>query len=186
MFAALTARRQRYLIAKVDTSTGVERITRTLEWDASPARVRELIDDADADGWDHGVLVLDPEPGTRIYVLPHLDGVIARWDELVRAHRERQLLDLARQALAAMGHGPDSNGDADVLARWLAAGANDDLPPPGPTYVPAARTPVTDAEWFGMERRAQLLARVLPVARELDGEKPTQTALQIAVGLLGH
>jgi hypothetical protein len=132
MFAALTARRQRYLVAKIDTTTGVERIARTLEWDASPSRVRELVGDT-TDSWDHGVLVTDPEPGTRIYVLPHIDGVVTRWDELIRAHREKTLLAMADQAVAAIDGtlGPD----ARPLAQWVAAGAVDDVPPGGPAFV---------------------------------------------------
>jgi hypothetical protein len=183
VFAALTARRQRYLVAHVDTTTGVERIARTLEWDASPARVRELVGEA-ADGWDHGVLVADPEPGTRVYVLPHIEGVVTRWDELVRAHRQHTLLDMAARAVTAMGE--RSGPDTDALAQWVAAGARDEPPAGGAAFVPPAREPVTDGEWFAMERRAQLLARVLPIAAAIDPDRPTPLALQIVAGLVGR
>jgi hypothetical protein len=182
MFTALTARRHRYLVAKIDTTTGTERISRTLEWEATPARVRQLVPEA-ADGWDQGVLVVDPEPGTRIYVLPHIDGVVTRWDDLIRAHRQRTLLEMAERAVAALGQAPGP--DTELLARWIAAGAVGEPPKDVPALVPEVRQPVTDGERLGMERRAQLLAKVLPIAGEIDETNTAELARCIAVGLFG-
>ena len=111
-------------MAEVDTDTGTERISRTLALDATGPQVRELLGPL-LDGWTAGVHVVDPRPGLRLYVLPLIEGVVARWDLLLAAHRRRTLLDAAADALDAMGEGAPTAG---VLAEWLAAGA--DEPPP--------------------------------------------------------
>ncbi len=126
MLTTLTGRRERFLVAEVESSTGVERISRTLALDATAPQVRELLGPL-GDGWDSGVLVVGPSPGLRLYVLPLVDGVIARWDHLVAAHRRRALLDAAAHALLAMGEPPTPSGP---LAEWLAAGASEDRPAP--------------------------------------------------------
>ncbi|MGH9120080.1 MAG: hypothetical protein ACRD0A_20095 [Acidimicrobiales bacterium] len=181
MLSTLTSRRERFLVAEIETGAGVERISRTLALDATAPQVRELLGPFGQE-WDHGVLTVDPEPDVRLYVLPLLDGVIARWDLLLAAHRRRTLLEAAEKALAAMGEPPMADGR---LADWLAAGAAEQPPAGGPAYVPAMGEPVTHAEWFGMERRAQLLARVLPIAHQLNPGDPDGLAHFIAARLVG-
>jgi hypothetical protein len=185
--ARVNGRRPRYLVAEVATGDGVERITRTLAWDAPAVRVRELLAPiADGyDGWRGGVLVLDPEPGVRLYVLPLIDGALARWDLLLAAHRERARMEAAAEALAAMGHprGPATQ----PLAQWLAAGATEAAPAGDvQAYVPPMSAPATREEWHGMERRAQLLARLLPIARDLSPADPLGLAHHIAARLIGE
>ena len=183
MLSTLTARRERFLVAEVDTDTGTERICRTLALDATGPQVRELLGPL-LDGWTAGVHVVDPRPGLRLYVLPLIEGVVARWDLLLAAHRRRTLLDGAAAALDAMGEAAPT---AEVLAEWLAAGA--DEPPPvgrGEAFVPPMAEPITAAERFGIERRAQLLARVLPIARELNPGDPVGLAHFIATRLIGE
>ncbi|MGH9246698.1 MAG: hypothetical protein ACRD29_20785 [Acidimicrobiales bacterium] len=192
MLASLTGRRERFLVAEVDTTTGAGRIVRTLAFDASAPRVRDLVaplvDELSArrlEGWHDGVLVIDPRPGARLYLLPLIPGVLARWDVLLDVHRQRAREAAAAGALAAMGAATDAG--IEHVRGWLAAGATDRPPAGGgPAYVPAAREPVTDAEWFGMERRAQLLARLLPIARDLDPSNPLRLAHYIAARLLAE
>jgi hypothetical protein len=185
VFETLAARKQRYLVARVDASGRTERVARTLEWDASPSRVRELVGEA-AGHWDHGVLVTDPEPGTRIYVLPQVDGVVTRWDDLLRSHHERVLRELADAALAALGERPDSTDAVRELAAWIEAGAADESPlDTVPDLVPPARAPVSAAERSRLEQRARLLAKVLPIAAEIDPDNRLRIAHTICRGLLG-
>lgn len=161
---------------------------RTLAFDAPAQQARlaltPFLDDQAVvlDDWQGGVLVIDPRPGVRLYALPLLDGVIARWDLLLEAHRQRGWLALAGEALAAMGHPPGP--DTQRLAGWVAGGATESEPPAGPTYVPRPRPPVTDAEWFGIERRAQLVARLLPITHNLNPGDPFGLALYIASRLI--
>ena len=145
-------------MAEVDTDTGTERISRTLALDATGPQVRELLGPL-LDGWTAGVHVVDPRPGLRLYVLPLIEGVVARWDLLLAAHRRRTLLDAAADALDAMGEGAPTPGSWP--SGWLA-----DEPPPvgrGEAFV---------LQWRSRSLRpsgsassvAQLLARVLPIA----------------------
>ncbi len=114
----------------------------------------------------------------RLLALPLLDGVIARWDLLLAAHGRRALLAAAAQALAAWAN------DRPLILRWRPgwpAGAGGEPPTcDGVSHVPAMGVPVIPAEWFGMERRAQLLARVLPIARQLNPGDPAGLAQCIA------
>jgi hypothetical protein len=186
MINQLTRRRIRYLIAEVDTSTGVERIVRTIALDALGPEVRERLAPLHPwdgwDGWDGGVLVLDGRLDARYYVLPHIHGVIARWDLLLEAHRRAACLAAATDALAAMGH---ANGHGTgPLAQWIADGADDRDPGAGKAFVPPPRTPVTEDEWFAIERRAQLMARLFPVARDLNPDDPVPLAIYIASRLI--
>jgi hypothetical protein len=182
----LTRRRTRYLVAEVETTTGEERIVRTISLDATGPDVRERMAAQHPwdgwDDWDGDVLILDQPPETRFYILPHLDGVIARWDLLLAAHRRQACLAVAADAVAAMGM---SNGHrTGPLAEWIASGADDRDPGGGRALVPRPHSPVTDAEWFAIERRAQLMARLFPIARELNAEDPVAVAVFIASRLL--
>jgi hypothetical protein len=182
----LTRRRTRFLVAEVETSTGEERILRTIALDATGADVRERMAPVHPwngwDGWDGGVLILDQAPDTRYYVLPHLDGVIARWDLLLAAHRRRACLAAAADAVAAMA--PSNGHGTGPLAEWIASGADDRDPGGGRALVPGPGPPVTDDEWFAMERRAQLMARLFPIARDLNADDPVALAVFIGSRLL--
>jgi hypothetical protein len=186
--ATLAERRQRYLVVEVDTSDGVERILRTLALNVNAHEARlaaaPFLDDPSRvlDPWRGGVMILDPRPGTRLYLLPLIDGVVARWDLLLDAHRRRAWREAAAEALTAMGQ---LNGAApERLVEWLATGATDGEPPGGSSYVPAPHSPMTSAEWFGIERRAQLIARLLPIAGNLSRDDPVGLALYIASHLI--
>ena len=81
-----------------------------------------------------------------------------------------------------MGEPP--RAETESLAEWLVAGATEAPPGSGVQYVPEVKEPLTHGEWFGMERRAQLLARVLPIARDLNPGDPLVLARYIASRLV--
>jgi hypothetical protein len=181
VLSSLIGRQPRYLVAEVDTSTGVERITRMLAPSATASQVREFVgEEASALGGD--VLVVDPRQGVRLYALPLIEGTIARWDLLLAAHRRRSIAAAATQALAAMGERPSP--ETEPLVQWLVAGADDTDPVASRRYVPEMATPLTAADWFGVERRAQVLARVLPVAHEVYPDDPHRFAHYLASRLM--
>ena len=146
-------------MAEVDTDTGTERISRTLALDATGPQVRESA--RSAARWLDGGRARGRSPARAPALRAALiEGVVARWDLLLAAHRRRTLLDAAADALDAMGEGADGG----VLAEWLAAGA--DEPPP------VGRAEAFVLQWRSRSLRpsgsassvAQPLARVLPIA----------------------
>ncbi len=63
VLATLTARRERFPVAEVESSSGVERMSRTQALDATAPQLRELLGSLGRD-CDHGMLAVDPpRPG---------------------------------------------------------------------------------------------------------------------------